>query len=686
VSSNTAPGDFQITFRDTSASNRDLRLWMTEAPGATPADVHIGRTPVPNRTGGDPADWWVNGYWRPSSIIRKRIPSGTQQNLFVSVIEPMNNGVNTITNVERIVMNGSALESCALKISLANGRVDTYVVNLRNPQVAGANTGPASVSTTNGQYSLTGRIGLFSDGPAGNRAWVVNGSSFVYPGGSFAPTNLYYSGLIGGETRKLTGGSNDAFITTTPLPTGTTLRGKQLSLTFGALSGSGTTGISEMFMIDQIILTNGQYHICFTNDHQLEITNGVTSVEQMGPLRTFTGSNAFEIALSASQTASLPGAPTGLVAVPGNTQVLLNWNVASGAASYNVKRSAISGGPYTTVTNTGNTSFTDSGLVNGTVYYYVISGANQIGEGPNSAEASATPTSSAPTGMVARLTFDDGTAIDSSGYGNHGTLVNGASIATDAARGKVLSLDGVNDYVDLGNGASLNLSDNNQATITAWVKLTASQNHNTILSKGEWKEAYALVVKGDTTPDDLLWTGNDTSVFSGSSVPLNTWTHVAMVINGDLTTFYLNGQVSGTGNQDRGNPLDNTATQVSIGREQYSGSMPVGRWFFNGQLDDVRIYERGLSQAEIQSIMVGSPPVTNPRIVATTLSNGSLVLSGTNGVPGATYYVLSSTNVALPMTNWTRVATNAFGSSGEFSFTNSVSSLVPQSFYLLQVP
>ena len=289
-------------------------------------------------------------------------------------------------------------------------------------------------------------------------------------------------------------------------------------------------------------------------------------------------------------------------------------------------------------------------------------------------------------GLVAHLTFDDNTANDSSGHANHGALMNGASVITDPQRGKVLLLDGSNDYVALGNSASLNLSDNNQATITAWVKLAASQNHNTILSKGEWKEAYALVVKGDTTPDDLLWTGNDTSVFSGSSVPLNIWTHVAVVINNDLTTFYLNGQVSGMPNQDRGNAVDNTATQVSIGREQYSGSMPAGRWFFNGQLDDVRIYERVLSQAEIQSVMVGSPPVANPRILAKTLSNGSLVLSGTNGVPGATYYVLSSINVTLPVINWTRVATNTFGPNGEFNFTNSINPLVPQLFYVLQVP
>ena len=78
---------------------------------------------------------------------------------------------------------------------------------------------------------------------------------------------------------------------------GTALKGEHLSLTFGALSGFGTTGISEMFLIEQVQLINGAYHICFVQDHQLEITNGTVSVEQVDPLRTFTGSNTFEIVL-----------------------------------------------------------------------------------------------------------------------------------------------------------------------------------------------------------------------------------------------------------------------------------------------------------------------------------------------------------------------------------------------------
>ena len=141
---------------------------------------------------------------------------------------------------------------------------------------------------------------------------------------------------------------------------------------------------------------------------------------------------------------------------------------------------------------------------------------------------------------------------------------------------------------------------------------------------------------------------------------------MAVTIDGDLATFYVNGQLSGLPNQDRGNAIDNTATGVSIGREQYAGSLPAGRWFFNGLMDDVRIYARALLQAEIQSVMTGPRP-TPPRITTFVLSGSTLVFGGTNGVPGRDYYILTTTNVALPLSAWVRVGTNRFSASGGFS-------------------
>jgi hypothetical protein len=104
-----------------------------------------------------------------------------------------------------------------------------------------------------------------------------------------------------------------------------------------------------------------------------------------------------------SSTSVPPGAPTNLVAglAPGGG-VALSWSppVGGGAASYNVKRSATSGGPYTTIaTGVTSLSYTDTGVSAGNTYYYVVSAVNSAGEGPNSNEATITlPTGGPPGG------------------------------------------------------------------------------------------------------------------------------------------------------------------------------------------------------------------------------------------------------------------------------------------------
>jgi hypothetical protein len=87
----------------------------------------------------------------------------------------------------------------------------------------------------------------------------------------------------------------------------------------------------------------------------------------------------------------VPPVPTGLQATAGNAQVSLNWNASSGATSYNVKRSTTNGGPYTTIASTTTATYTDTGLTNGTPYYYVVTAVNSAGESNPSAQATATP-------------------------------------------------------------------------------------------------------------------------------------------------------------------------------------------------------------------------------------------------------------------------------------------------------
>ena len=93
-----------------------------------------------------------------------------------------------------------------------------------------------------------------------------------------------------------------------------------------------------------------------------------------------------------------PFTPTNVVATASNAAVVLAWSPATGANSYLIKRTTISGGSYTNfATGVTATSYLDPGLVNGTTYFYVVAATNAYGVSSNSAEASARPTSFAPT-------------------------------------------------------------------------------------------------------------------------------------------------------------------------------------------------------------------------------------------------------------------------------------------------
>jgi Fibronectin type III domain len=138
-----------------------------------------------------------------------------------------------------------------------------------------------------------------------------------------------------------------------------------------------------------------------------------------------------------------PPAPTGLLASPGNAQVMLNWSASTGASSYNVKRATTSGGPYTIIaTGVASPSYLNTGLANGTTYHYVVTAVNSFGESGNSNQASATPQGvqnppSAPTNLSANA-GDEQVALNwspspgASSYNVKRSLTNGGPYTTIA--------------------------------------------------------------------------------------------------------------------------------------------------------------------------------------------------------------------------------------------------------------
>ena len=76
---------------------------------------------------------------------------------------------------------------------------------------------------------------------------------------------------------------------------------------------------------------------------------------------------------------------------------------------------------------------------------------------------------------------------------------------------------------------------------------------------------------------------------------------------------------------------------------------------------------------------------SQPLVNSVAVSGGNLIFDGTNGVTNGNFVVLTSTNVANPLTVWAALATNAFDANGNFHVTNAIIPATPQRFYRLQL-
>ena len=202
------------------------------------------------------------------------------------------------------------------------------------------------------------------------------------------------------------------------------------------------------------------------------------------------------------------------------------------------------------------------------------------------------------TGLVLSLHFNEGSgtiAFDSSGNNNNGNLVNGP-VWVDGKFGKALSFDGVDDYVDIPTFPSLNKKN---ITISFWIK-PLNAGHGT-----GWYNSDTIIYIGGTTSSIKLGYQSTNKIWvdgwlqdSGESgvVPLNTWTHVVFVQTSTSWSIYLNGILSFTRtNSGTSNTVEGT---VIIG----SSLGKMGVYNFTGIIDEVRIYNRALSEEEIQAL------------------------------------------------------------------------------------
>jgi hypothetical protein len=202
-----------------------------------------------------------------------------------------------------------------------------------------------------------------------------------------------------------------------------------------------------------------------------------------------------------------------------------------------------------------------------------------------------------PAGVLVGWWKFDNNANDSSGNGNNGTLNGGATYDAAGKIGAALSVDGVDDYVDCGNGASLNITDT--ITVAAWVKTADAGNaqHNPFVSKGN--RGYILKHYLDNY---IQFTVYGASAWHNANGPVvttafnNDWHHVAGTFDGTQVKLYVDGKLVGSGLYS--GTIDTNTFNLNIGRNAEA----TDRLYY-GLIDDVRIYHGVLPSAEIAKLV-----------------------------------------------------------------------------------
>jgi hypothetical protein len=197
---------------------------------------------------------------------------------------------------------------------------------------------------------------------------------------------------------------------------------------------------------------------------------------------------------------------------------------------------------------------------------------------------------------VLALGFNEGSgtaAADASGLGHPGVLV-GAGWSAAGQYGASVSLNGTSGYVQVDN-APLPTGD---YTYEAWIKPSRVNVYQAIVEGGTGVIEVALNETGHL----IVWSNNILALTSASAAPVNAWTHVALTRAGSLLTLYVNGVADPqTGNDP--SALTHGGCPLLIGVDNGDGCTAELNGFFQGQIDEVRVYDRALNASEIQGDM-----------------------------------------------------------------------------------
>jgi len=247
----------------------------------------------------------------------------------------------------------------------------------------------------------------------------------------------------------------------------------------------------------------------------------------------------------------------------------------------------------------------------------------------------AQPPSYVPTnGLVGWWPFN-GNANDESGNGNNGT-VNAATLTDDrfGNSGSAYLFNGIDNYISIDDSPSLDVQN---VTISAWYNcfdygLSSQLNQGHIVSKREtsgWGQSFQLALES-TTPVNGIWAtytiGSNGSVSynSNSDLVTNAWVHAVYTHDNNSAKLYINGVAVSASSVIGG--LSSNNLPMWIGARPFAGSNSA---FYHGTLDDIGIWNRALTPAEVQALYSAQPqtPCISPDPVSFTGLGSSYTLA-----------------------------------------------------------
>ena len=310
---------------------------------------------------------------------------------------------------------------------------------------------------------------------------------------------------------------------------------------------------------------------------------------------------AFSTAESATTPAmQLPGQATNPNPSNGLTDVgvyvNLSWSGDLEATSHDVYFGSVS--PPTFITNQSTTVYDPGDMVSSTTYYWRIDEKNAVGT-TTGVEWNFTTGLASPPRSHYEFEGDFSNTIT----GPDATPVGSPSIANDAIKGQVLSLDGAGDYLNCGYDSIGGIE--TAMTLACWVRTTDLAENDGIIANGySWR---ILGGSGGAIKflDSTLSVGN---IAGSTNVADGAWHHIAVTYDSvaEQLVIYADGDVD---NSTGCTGLLNTwqGYEFLIG---YCTSGTHG--YFDGLIEDVRVYDRALPQQEIIALAGGGTPDTDP--------------------------------------------------------------------------